>query len=642
MYNLKAILSPLTIGCLLATCVSSLPTNGGDSALSKRATVEQNVFFDINSTEAEKKIAQLKAEAYRPTSLSVHGSPTDAKYAGIWTKEDGNAYETILGADENTYNAWLDSGIAKGLVSTHVSATGSASNAVFAGVMQQFSPIVSWVQRCGLDNPNAYLNATGDMQMLIKGVSMYGVPGQRRYCILGHENTVNSQQTVWYQTDSNMNDYKTLLASETSKKYWRPVYIEISGDHVLSPIFDDTTVGQWTSLTDLTTSQLESEVAAQREKNMHPIHLSSGGDTEAKYVVIFAERTTPLSREWHATGSVTGFTDNAGATDGLDQVMQGFMKRNSVRQAQVAASVDGKVVASRSYTWAENDRAVVQPKDKFLLASVSKIFTFAATTHLVDAGLLNLTTKVYPLLGYNNPADERSLDITVQQLMEHTAGFDRSKSGDIGFIFTDVAKSLNQATPVTLHQMIEYIVARPLDFTPGTQQVYSNYGTMLLSYVVANLTGETYMSYLEKNVLEGADVDLWATAAEFHKNDAIVQESKSTGISALTPLSPTRVSATEGGDGAVKEEAIGSFALRASAETISQFIGKHNPLGYGGRVPYAFKDGSLAGARSMAYSMTDLDFAIILNTSEYGDQAEWNNLVFNDIQSVWYRYKLAK
>jgi hypothetical protein len=40
--------------------------------------------------------------------------------------------------------------------------------------------------------------------------------------------------------------------------------------------------------------------------------------------------------------------------------------------------------------------------------------------------------------------------------------------------------------------------------------------------------------------------------------------------------------------------------------------------------------------------MTDLDFAIILNTSEYGDQAEWNNLVFNDIQSVWYRYKLAK
>jgi hypothetical protein len=612
MYNLKALLSPLVLS--LAACVSPFPTNGEDLALSKRATVEQNVFFDINSTEAEKKIAQLKAEGYRPTSLSVHGSPTDAKYAGIWTKEDGNTYETILGADENTYNAWLDSGIAKGLVSTHVSATGSASNAVFAGVMQQFSPIVSWVQRCGLDDPNAYLNATGDMQMLIKGVSMYGVPGQRQYCILGHENTVNSQQTVWYQTDSNMNDYKTLLASETSKKYWRPVYIDISGDHVLSPIFDDTTVGQWTSLTDLTTSQLESEVAAKREKNMYPTHLSSGGDTEAKYAVIFAERTTPLSREWHTTGSVTGFTDNAGVTDAMDQVMQGFMKRNSVRQAQVAASVNGKVVASRSYT----------------------------TTHLVDAGLLNLTTKVYPLLGYNNPADERSLDITVQQLMEHTAGFDRSKSGDIGFIFTDVAKSLNQATPVTLRQMIEYIVARPLDFTPGTQQAYSNYGTMLLSYVVANLTGETYMSYLEKNVLEGADVDLWATAAEFHKNDAIVQESKSTGISALTPLSATRVSATEGGDGAVKEEAIGSFALRASAETISQFIGKHNPLGYGGRVPYAFKDGSLAGARSMAYSMTDLDFAIILNTSEYGDQAEWTNLVFNDIQSVWYRYELAK
>jgi hypothetical protein len=37
-----------------------------------------------------------------------------------------------------------------------------------------------------------------------------------------------------------------------------------------------------------------------------------------------------------------------------------------------------------------------------------------------------------------------------------------------------------------------------------------------------------------------------------------------------------------------------------------------------------------------------LDFAIILNTSEYGKQDEWTNLVFNDIQSVWYRYELAR
>ncbi|KAH5208991.1 hypothetical protein HBI18_192630 [Parastagonospora nodorum] len=644
MYILSALVSPVVISCLsLANVVASFPTNSQDLPLSKRnATIEQDVFFDINSTEAEKRIAKLKAEGYRPTSLSIHGSPTDAKYAGIWTREDGNKYETILGADNNAYTAWLDRWRANGYVSTHVSATGPASAALFAGVMQKTSSIGTWTQLCGLDNPNTYLNTTLGTPMIIKGVSMYGSRNERQYCILGHEDTINYQQTVYYQTNSFMNDYKMVEAAETSKKYWRPVYIDVSEDHVLSSIFDDSSVGQWTALTDLTASQLDSEISAQGKKNMYPIHISGGGEAGARYAVIFAERTSPLSRDWHTTGTVTGFTDNNAVSKGMDQVMQEFMKRNSVRQAQVAASFNGKVVASRAYTWAESDRAIVKPEDKFLLASVSKIFTYAATNKLVDAGLLNLTTRVYPLLGYNNPADPRSLDITVQHLLDHTAGFDRTKSPDLGFIFTTVAQSLNQATPATLRQVIDYVAARQLDFAPGSSYEYSNYGTMLLSYVITNLTGESYLSYIQKNVLEGADVDLWPTSSDKHKTDAIVQETAVTGISALLPLPKIRVSAAEGGDGSIKEEAIGAFGLRASAETMSQFIGKHSVYGVGGRQPFSYRDGTLAGTRAIAYSMDELDWALTLNTREYVDEQAWADLAFNKIQSVWYAATLAK
>jgi hypothetical protein len=365
--------------------------------------------------------------------------------------------------------------------------------------MQDMSSVRTWAQYCGLDNPYAYLNATLDTPMIIKAVSMYGLPNERQYCILGHENTINYKQTNWYPTESYLNDYKTLEAAETSKRYWRPVYIDISEDYILSPIFDDSSVGQWTALTNLTTSQLDSERIAQGKNNMYPIHISGAGEAGSRYAVIFAERTSPLQREWHTTGTVTGFTDNAGVNDSLDQVMQDFMKRNSVRQAQVAASVNGTVVASRAYTWAESDRGVVKPDDKFLLASVSKAFTYAATHHLISTGLLNLTTHVYPLLGYNTPADQRSLDITVQHLLDHTAGFDRSMSPDIGFIFTSVAQSLNQETPAKLRQVIEYTAARPLDFTPGDRYAYSNYGTMLLSYIITNLTSETYLQALTSN-----------------------------------------------------------------------------------------------------------------------------------------------
>ncbi|KAH6612580.1 beta-lactamase/transpeptidase-like protein [Boeremia exigua] len=634
----------------LASCLSlaalavSIPTNDQVYTLSKRnATVQQSVFFEINGTEVEKRIANLKSEGYRPTSLSIHGSPTDAKYAGIWTKQDGEAYETILGADETAYNAWLDQWRARGYVSTHVSATGPAFDALFAGVMQELPSVSSWNQRCGVEDPWAIDNTTAATPMTVKGVSMYGTPSERLYCILEHENTINFQQTVWYQTEFSMTDYRTLEASETSKRYWRPVYIDVSEDQLFTPIFDDTSVGQWATFTDLTTSQLDLEIAARKAKGMYPIHISGAGSVGARYAVIFAERTTPLEREWHATGTVTGFSDNAGTRAAMDSVMQKFMQRSSIRQAQLAASVNGTIVASRAFTWAESDRAIVEPEDKFLLASNSKMFTYAAINDMITKDLLNLTTPVYSLLGYDKPADERSMDITVQHLLDHTAGFDRSVSPDLGFVFTSVAQSLNQSTPATLRQVIEWVFARPLDYTPGTSGAYSNYGTMLLSYVIANITGETYMSYLEKNVLEGADVELWGTATDLHKSDRIVQETKYTAISALTPLSSDRVSSTYGGDGSVKEEAIGAFGLKASASTLAQFIGTHSVYGIGGRQRGGSRDGSLAGSRTFSQSeYDDIDWAVTLNTREYVDENAWQNLIFYDIYDIWRAFSLAR
>jgi hypothetical protein len=343
MYTSRLLLSNLASCLSLVTLVASLPNNNQDLTFSKRnATIEQSVFYGVTGAELEVKIAKLKPDGYRPT---------DAKYAGVWTKETGEEFETILGANETAYNAWLDHLKSDGYVSTHVSATGSSSNALFAGVMQKLPSVANWIQVCGLDNPYNYANATMDSPMVIKGVSMYGVPNERQYCILGHENLVNYQQTVWYQTDTFKYDFAELLASETSKRFWRPVFIDMSEDLLPTPIFDDTTVGQWVARTDLTSAQLDTEIAAQKAKNLYPVHIAGAGSKGSKYAVLFAEQLTPLERQWQAQGEVTGFKDNEAVTKNMDSAMQDFMKKHSVRQAQVAASVNGTVIASRAYTW---------------------------------------------------------------------------------------------------------------------------------------------------------------------------------------------------------------------------------------------------------------------------------------------------
>jgi hypothetical protein len=559
----------------LISFASSLPTEDARKVLSRRNGTESGIYYGVTSAEHEKRSKSLKAGGYRVLSLSVFGEPPDVKYAAVWTQAEGAEFETIATADGDTFNSWYESWKNKGYVSTHVSATGPAEGAVFAGVMEQAN--ITERQKCGLETPYAYFNATMGLRMIVKGVSVYGSPSNRRFCMVGHENVGNQKQSTHYQTDAFSLDYENVYNSEIQKRFWRPTYLDITNDHLVSSLFEDTSVGKWVSKVSLMEAQLTAEIQTQTDNGLSLVQVQGGGNGDnVVYTAIFAEKTEPLPRSWNVKGEVTGFEDNSALTSALDTTLREWMTRNGIRQAQVAIAREGKVLGERAFTLAESDRAVVKPTDKFLLGSVTKMFTHAATQRLIDDGLLNLTTTVYPLLGYK-PFDERANNITVDHLVRHTAGYDRDVSGDVAFMFRSLARDKNSSTPQTLRDMIEYMVEKPLDFTPGDgNYAYSNFGTMLLSYIVTNLTGTPYLDFLKERVFtEGIEAELFATAAETHINDRVVQETKFTGFSPLFPQEEVLVPNTAGGDGDIKEEVVGSFGLRATASAIARFIGNN-------------------------------------------------------------------
>lgn len=96
-----------------------------------------------------------------------------------------------------------------------------------------------------------------------------------------------------------------------------------------------------------------------------------------------------------------------------------------------------------------------------------------------------------------------------------------------------------------------------------------------------------------------------------------------------------------GGDGSIKEEAIGAFGLKASAATISQFLGSHSAYSIGGRTEWSYRDGTVEGARAIAYSQTDIDWSLTLNTREYNGETEWERLISSPM-TYWYQYPLAE
>lgn len=637
--RLHSLLGPLA-SCFLFFYISvAVPT---ESRSANQTASPVQTYYNLKGTAHGDKVKSLSADGYRMISLSVYGTPPEVNYAAVWVQVEGSPFEVIYDADETTYNAWFESWKSKGYVSTHISVTGPAGSAIYAGVMENLD-VTNWAQKCDMTSPYAYDNATNGVDMFVKGFTMYGTPSDPRYCILGHENIGRQQSTIFYSTTTFPIDYPTIYKSEIAKRFWRPSRLFVSNDHIITPQFVDTEVGRWVAKDGLTASELSAEITSQRERSLFPIDLHGGGSgDEARFAVIFAEHSVPEARKWTATGSVNGFQDNKATTAAFDETMRTWMQKNGVRQAQVGVALNGSTIAERSYTWAESNRAVVQPDDVFLLASVSKMFAYAAINNLLEAGKLELSTLVYPLLGYQ-PADARANNITVDHLLRHTAGYDRDRSGDVAFMFREVALSLfNGTRAATIRDIIEYQVTRQLDFEPGSDYSYSNYGIMLLSYLVANITGTPYLEYLKEHVLDGLDVQLYETAAEKHADDRIVQESKFTGYDPTVPQTTRFVHAPYGGDGAIKEECAGSFSLVASASTVAKFIGKHAVLGTGGRAMYSQRDGSLAGARTFASSaQPEVDWALNLNTREFVSDTEFDDLRFVQLPRVFDDHPLA-
>jgi N-acyl-D-amino-acid deacylase len=203
----------------------------------------------------------------------------------------------------------------------------------------------------------------------------------------------------------------------------------------------------------------------------------------------------------------TGVADSA--LSSFDEVMLDFMRKREIPGGALAVSRNGRLVYARGYGYADLDKAeAVQPDALFRIASISKPFTSAAIMTLEQHPRyrLDLDAPVFPLLRPTlhlaAAADPRLDRITVRQLLHHTGGWDRGRSGDPMFMPLEIAHETGEPAPAGPQTIIRYMVKRPLDFDPGTREAYSNFGYCVLGRVIEALTGKTYETYVQESVLK--------------------------------------------------------------------------------------------------------------------------------------------
>jgi len=169
----------------------------------------------------------------------------------------------------------------------------------------------------------------------------------------------------------------------------------------------------------------------------------------------------------------------------LDQYMSALTDAGRFSGAVLVAQ-NGTVLLSKGYGMANYECSVPNtPQTVFRIASNTKQFTAAAIMKLQEQGRLNITD---PITKYIPDAPPQWKDIKIYELLNHTSGM----PSEGGYSVTD-------PTNIALADLVHRFYALPLDFVPGTNYSYSNNGYIVLTYIIEQVSGQSYDDYLNQN-----------------------------------------------------------------------------------------------------------------------------------------------
>lgn len=175
----------------------------------------------------------------------------------------------------------------------------------------------------------------------------------------------------------------------------------------------------------------------------------------------------------------------------VDAYIAGQVKEKSFVGLSVAVMRDGKIVFTKGYGQRSIEKKLpVEPDTSFAVGSITKQFTCACVLLLAEQGKLSIDdpiSKYYPDL-------TRAKDITLRDLMNHTAGYPDYYPLD--FLDRRMLK------PITTDALLKEYAGGKLDFEPGSRFSYSNTGYILLGGIVEKVSGESFGKFVETRLLK--------------------------------------------------------------------------------------------------------------------------------------------
>ncbi|HSX52925.1 MAG TPA: serine hydrolase domain-containing protein [Patescibacteria group bacterium] len=183
------------------------------------------------------------------------------------------------------------------------------------------------------------------------------------------------------------------------------------------------------------------------------------------------------------------------ATNYIDSWLTFNFDNSRVPAMSVAIQHGDKLVYSKAF-----GHANLAKKDKlttdhtFRIASHSKTFTATAVAQLKEAGKLRLDDTVSQhLKWFKSTKDKRISELTIRQLLNHTAGVIRD--GEDANYWQLLRKFPDEA------ELKQYITSAKLIYDADVEFKYSNFGFSYLGLLIEAVSGKSYRQYVTENIV---------------------------------------------------------------------------------------------------------------------------------------------
>jgi len=175
-------------------------------------------------------------------------------------------------------------------------------------------------------------------------------------------------------------------------------------------------------------------------------------------------------------------------TAAVTEYVKAEMQRQHIPGLSLLVAKGGEIVRAEGFGLANVELQVpVKPETIFQSGSVGKQFTATAVMMLVEQGKVGLDD---PLTKYFADAPASWKEVTVRELLSHTAGFG------------DYPKDFNFRKDWTEDEELKMAERIPLAYPPGTKWDYSNLGYLTLGILIHRVTGEFYGDFLQKRIFQ--------------------------------------------------------------------------------------------------------------------------------------------